>query len=262
MAITRIFLDYFKLSPWPRIDLDSLRFETHSLKMKMRAKKPLSEIDLYAPVKAVLEAQGYTVKSEIGNVDVIACRGDEPPVIVELKTGFSLKLFHQVVERLSVTDHVYMAVPYKSGRASSKALKHNLKLCRYLGVGLMTVRLPSNPMSKSAVQVHCDPKPYVPRKSKAKQIKLLKEFSKREGDPNQGGMTATTLVTAYRQDALRCLNYLHNKDAVKAAIIAKDLEIARTRNILSDNYYGWFERASRGHYRLSEKGRELSQKLN
>lgn len=48
------------------------------------------ETDLYPPVKAFLEAQGYVVKAEVARCDVVAVRGDEPPVVVELKTRFNL----------------------------------------------------------------------------------------------------------------------------------------------------------------------------
>ena len=38
------------------------------------------ETDLYEPVKALLERQGYTVKGEIGTADIVARRGGEDPV--------------------------------------------------------------------------------------------------------------------------------------------------------------------------------------
>ena len=50
---------------------------------------PMRETELYPPIKALFEAQGYTVKGEVGAADVVAMRGDEPAVIVELKTGFA-----------------------------------------------------------------------------------------------------------------------------------------------------------------------------
>ena len=64
------------------------------------------ETDLYPPIKTFLEDQGYIVKSELGGVDVVAVRGAEPPVIVELKLGFTLTLFHQCLARLKVSDEV------------------------------------------------------------------------------------------------------------------------------------------------------------
>ena len=108
---------------------------------KPSAKPAIRETDLYLPVKSLLEGQGYEVKSEIGAVDVVALREGEPPVIVELKTGITLSLFHQAIERQAITDHVYMAVPYNSGRPFHTALKRNTALCRRLGLGLITVRL-------------------------------------------------------------------------------------------------------------------------
>ena len=87
------------------------------------------EADLYPPIKAYLQRQGYEVKGEVGAADVVGRRGDDL-VVVELKLGFSLALFHQGVERLLTTDHVYLAV--QSG-GKAKALKANVKLARRAG---------------------------------------------------------------------------------------------------------------------------------
>ena len=131
-----------------------------------KTRKPVTtrETDLYPPVKAFLEGQGYVVKSEVGAADVVAMRGGEPPVIVELKLGFSLALVHQCVARLGVSDDVYMAVERGKGKRFLKATKDMTKLCRRRGLGLMTVRL-----SDGLVQVHCDPGPYAPRKNAKRQ---------------------------------------------------------------------------------------------
>lgn len=209
------------------------------------------ETDLYVPVKTLLEAQGYEVKSEIGNVDIMACRGDEEPVIVELKTGFTLTLINQAIDRLAITDNVYVAVPRTSGRLFLKTLNTHKRLCRRLGLGLITVRL-----KDGFAEAHCDPSPYQPRKSKAKKTRLLQEFTKRVGDPNQGGTTRTTIVTAYRQDAMRCLAYLHTHGATKAAIVAKETEVTRARTLMARDHYGWFERIDKGVYGITPMGAE------
>ena len=44
----------------------------------------MKESDLYAPIKAHFEAQGYEVKGEVGAADVMARRCAEPAVIIEL----------------------------------------------------------------------------------------------------------------------------------------------------------------------------------
>ncbi len=211
---------------------------------------PIRETDLYGPVKALLEGQGYEVKGEVGAADVVACREQEDPVIVELKTGFSLSLFHQAIDRLSLSDTVYVCVPRGTGRAFQKSLKHNKTLCRRLGLGLITVRL-----RDGLAEIHLDPAPYSPRRSKPKRARLLKEFATRVGDPNAGGMTRKTVMTAYRQDALRCAATLHANGATKAAHVAATCGVARARRIMSDNHYGWFDRVATGIYELSPNGR-------
>lgn len=215
------------------------------------ASSSIRETDLYAPIKRMLEGQGYVVKGEIGAADIVACRGDEEPLIVELKTGFSLSLFHQAVARQALTDKVYIAVPRKSGTAFRKSLKANTSLCRRLGVGLVTVKL-----ADGSVEIHADPTPYKPRKSKRKKESLLQEFAKRIGDPNKGGTTRTKLVTAYRQDALRCALVLQENGATKAVYVAQSSGVERARRIMADNHYGWFERIKTGIYTLTLAGGE------
>jgi hypothetical protein len=209
-----------------------------------------SETDLYPPIKAFLEGQGYEVKSEIGTADIVALRPQAQPLIVELKLGFSLALFHQAIARLSVSDTVYIAVAHGPTKRFAKALKANVKLARRLGLGLITVRL-----SDELVTVHCDPGPYAPRKSKPHTDRLLKEFAKREGDPNIGGQASRAgLVTAYRQDALKLVAFLKKNGVCKGAQVAKATGVPRATAMMRDNHYGWFEKVCAGHYQLSQAG--------
>lgn len=209
------------------------------------------ETELYPPVKAYLEGQGYEVKAEVGAADIVACRDAEDPVIVELKTGFTLSLFHQAIERQAVTDAVYVAVARGPGKRFQSALKSNLKLARRLGIGLITVRL-----ADGFVEVHADPGPYEQRKSKPRKERLLREFARRVGDPNTGGSTRVTLVTAYRQDAIRCAAHLAESGPSRGAEVAKATGVARATRMMADDHYGWFERVERGVYGLTPKGRE------
>lgn len=210
-----------------------------------------SETELYEPVKTYLERQGYTVKAEVGAADVVAIRGSEPPVIVELKTGFSLTLFHQCVARQAITDDVYLAVPRQSGKRYQKALKDNKMLARRLGLGVITVRL-----SDGRVEVHHDPAPYSPRRSKQRQRKLLREFERLQGDPNMGGATRHGIVTGYRQDALRCAAYLAETGPSKGSHVARAAAVKTATRIMADNHYGWFERVRTGIYQLTDQGSE------
>lgn len=217
--------------------------------------KKLQETDLYRPVKAFLEAQGYEVKGEIGSADIVAMRGSEEPLIVELKCGFSLALFHQAIDRQKITDTVYVAIPRGKGRPFGIALRKNIKLCRRLGLGLMTVRTRDD-----FVEAHLDPAPYKPRQLKARKSRLLKEFAKIAGDPNIGGSTREGIMTAYRQDALRCLDCLNSLGPTKAAKVARITGVANARRLMADNYYGWFERVETGIYAISPNGRRAVDK--
>jgi len=214
---------------------------------------PIKETQLYAPVKAHFTALGYEVKGEVGAADLVAVPKGAPggcePVIVELKTGFTLSLFHQAINRQSMTDQVYIAVPRKTGKAALVAIRRNKMLCRRLGIGLITVRL-----SDSQVVVHCEPAPYTPRKIKARKAKLLSEFERRHGDPNEGGMTSSGMMTSYRQGALRCAKVLHDEGACKGSYVAKMAGFDKATNLMASNHYGWFEKIDRGVYGLTPEG--------
>lgn len=210
----------------------------------------MSERDLYPPVKAFLEAQGYCVKGEITDCDVVAVRGDEPPVIVELKATLSFALILQAVDRLNLSDSVYVAFRIGKGHSATwrSRRKAVLGLLRRLGIGLLTVS------TRDQVVPVLDPCLYRPRANARRSGRLLKEFFERVGDPETGGAASGERLTAYRQDALRCVEYLQAAEVAKVSVIREVLGIERVGSILHANHYGWFERERVGHYRLSPKG--------
>jgi len=207
-----------------------------------------AETALYPPVKAYFEARGYAVKGEVGAADLMALKDGAEPLICELKITFSLTLLQQAIARQAITDEVYVAVPRWSGKAGWRAFKGNIGLCKRLGLGVLSVKL-----LDGTVQCHSTPSPFRPRKSKVKRAALVTEFTARAGDPTQGG-TNGTITTAYRQDALRCAAHLAAHGIVKGADVARDTGVARATRIMADNHHGWFCRAARGLYALSEAG--------
>lgn len=204
----------------------------------------MREADLYAPLKVWLEGQGYEVKAEIGDCDIMARRGDEPAVIVEMKLTFSLQLVMQGVARQGMFDHVYLAVPVSKGW--KLRYRDIIALCRRLSLGLLAV-------GPNGVEAHLDPGPYAPRLKTKPAARLLREFDRRVGDPNEGGITGIKKMTAYRQDAIRCALHLR-AGPCKAAIVARATGVARAGAQLRDDHYGWFERVSVGIYQLTPKG--------
>ena len=202
------------------------------------------ESDLYAPVKALLEEQGYVVKGEVRGCDVVAVRGGEPPVIVELKRAFGLGLVLQGIDRLAASDRVYLAVGQWP-----KRMKNVRKLCRRLGLGLMVV-------AGTRADIVLDPVPYRPRLDSRKAGRLLGEHQRRVGDPNRGGSTTKVpMMTAYRQEALRCAELLASNGPMKLAALRAAADAPRAATILQQDVYGWFERVERGIYTISPAGR-------
>ena len=211
------------------------------------------EAALYSPVKQFLEGQGYEVKGEVRGCDLVARRGDEPPVIVELKLRFNLALVLQGVDRLALTERVYLAVPRPERRARGGPLAPERpeirKLCRRVGLGLMLVGL-----ARNTVEILEEPVPYRPRQAKSRALRLLDEFSRRIGDANVGGAVGVPLVTAYRQDALRCARAIALAGPMRVGALRAAAEVPRAARILQRNVYGWFDRIERGTYRLTPEG--------
>ena len=201
------------------------------------------EVALYAPVKALLEAQGYEVKGEVLACDVVGVRGEEPPVVVELKRSFSLALVLQGIDRLALTEVVYLAVGAWPRREAEVR-----RLCRRLGLGLMVV-------TGGRADVLEDPVPYRPRHDARRAGRLLREHQRRVGDPTRGGQTRRPVMTAYRQEALRCARLLESGPLAIRAMRALG-DVPHAGAILRDDVYGWFERVERGTYALTPRGLE------
>jgi hypothetical protein len=151
------------------------------------------EVDLYPAVKAFLEGEGFEVKGEVRGCDVVGVRRDEPPVIVELKLRFTLGLVLQALDRLRLSETVYLAVPAEAVR------RRGIRpLCRRLGLGLLAIHGP-----RQRVEVVVEPGPYRPPRDRRRTRLLISEHARRLGDPTHGGATRVPIMTAYRQEALR-----------------------------------------------------------
>jgi hypothetical protein len=99
-----------------------------------------------------------------------------------------------------------------------------------------------------------DPLPYRPRKSRTRTARLLEEHRRRVGDPTAGGSVRRPIMTAYRQEALRCASHMAEGPTTLRAIRAGG-DVPRAGRILQSDVYGWFERVERGTYTLTPRGR-------
>jgi hypothetical protein len=211
----------------------------------------VKETDLYKPVKAFFEGQGYEVKAEITDCDLVAVRENDPPVIVELKLSLSLDLLIQGIARQRITDAVYVAVPAGKGKAWTARVVDAVKICQRLGLGLISVRFDAG---QGLVVIHTDPGEHKIHKLSKRKSALLMEFQRRVGDPNTGGQSRRAIVTAYRQDALRIAVALREEPSAPSTL-ANTLGISKASSILQKNYYGWFVRVQRGVYAISPEGK-------
>ena len=211
-----------------------------------RNKPARQETSLYVPVKRFLETLGFDVKGEVCGCDLVAIRGEEPPLVVigELKLGFNLELVLQGIDRAAACDEVWLAVrgSRRRGRERDPRVR---KLCRLLGFGLLGVS------SSGRVEVLVEPGPWRPRRDARRRSRLLDEHRRRLGDPAAGGSCKAPIMTAYRQQALACAASLsggpRRTSDVKAAI-------PDAPKILLRNVYGWFFRVVRGTYGLTPEG--------
>lgn len=206
------------------------------------------ETALYLPVKRFLEKLGFTVKGEIGGCDLVALSGDDPPVVVvgELKLSFNLELVLQAVDRAGACDEVWLAARMSvrgKGRESDARYRN---LCRRLGFGMLGIT------GRGEVEVLVKPPTTAPRRDAKKRSRLVAEHQRRIGDPAVGGSTRAPIMTAYRQQALACASALS-----EGPQRVRDLKpaIPDAPKILQNNVYGWFDRAERGVYRLTDAGR-------
>lgn len=173
------------------------------------------------------------------------------PIIVELKIGFSLSLFHQAIQRQSITKNVYIAVPRKKGKKAYVSLRRNKMLSRRLGIGLITVCL-----DEGTVKIICEPGVFKKKINTSRKVKLMEEFEALHGDPNKGGMISSGVMTAYKQAALRCAKVLSANGPTKASLVANKASYPKARNLMASNYYGWFIKTGRGIYGISEIGED------
>jgi hypothetical protein len=209
-------------------------------------KLPSRETALYAPVKRFLEAQGFAVKGEICGCDLVALRGDEPPIVVigELKLAFNLELVLQGINRSAACDQVWLAVRMsaRGGREHDPRVR---KLCRLLGFGLIGVA------ASGRVEALVEPVPWRPRRDPRRRTRLIAEHRRRLGDPALGGSVKAPIMTAYRQRSLACAASLATGPRRTAEL---RLTVPDAPRILLNNVYGWFARVERGVYALTPEG--------
>ena len=214
----------------------------------------MKEEDLYRPLRIYLEKQGYDVRAEVQECDLVAVKGEEV-LIVELKTRVTTTLLIQAARRKDICDSVYLAVPIpvgKKGLSNHRGLVH---LLRRLEVGLILVRFLK---TKTKVEVVLHPSIYEKRMRRKKHRAILREIDGRYGEFHNGGIpTGKERMTAYKQEAVKISFLLREKGPLSPRELKlHGTRADKTQSILSKNVYGWFDKVSRGIYSLNQAGAE------
>ena len=213
----------------------------------------MKEVELYQPVKDLLTGLGYEVKAEVKNMDAVAIK-DSEFAAVEMKTSFTLKLLLQAVQRQKLAQKVYIALPAPTGRQRfSKEFKEYEHLLKRLELGLILVHFKETPLAELVFE----PKEYsrtaVMSRNKKKSAAALKEAQARHSDQNIGG-TNGKLVTVYREKALLAASFLSEKGELSVKALREMTGNESTQAMLRNNHYGWFEKSSRGIYKITADG--------
>jgi hypothetical protein len=204
------------------------------------------ETALYLPVKRFLEKLGFTVKGEIGGCDLVALSGERSADRRDRRIeAFLQSRAHPAGGRSCRRVRRGLAcrqdVARGKGRESDARYRN---LCRRLGFGMLAVT------NTGDVEVIVKPPTTSPRRDPKKRSRLVAEHQRRQGDPAVGGSTRAPIMTAYRQQALACASAL----AGPAAGARSQAGNSRRPKILLHNVYGWFDRAERGIYVLTDAG--------
>lgn len=210
----------------------------------------MKESDLFLPVKKYLESNGYKVRAEVKNCDITATKGNDL-IIIELKLTANLQVIIQAADRQRITDSVYIAIVKPKSRRTKrwKGIKHLIRRLE-LGLIFIDVQNPSEP-----VEIVFHPVPFQRRKQSSRKKAVITEVENRSKNLNIGGVNKKKIVTAYKENAIQIACYLEVLGASSPKTLRSLDTGKKTLSILSNNFYGWFQRVDRGVYDVSAKGK-------
>lgn len=210
------------------------------------------ERELFIPIKEYFESLGYTCDGEVRDIDLYMEKGDER-IAVELKVTFDFRALQQAALRQKLIDTVYIGC-FRPKNMFEKAFKDKLYLLKRLGIGLIVVHPTTHEVRIINEPILRDISTFKYR-NKKKSEAVAKEFHKRKTKNNIGGVTGEKIMTGYREDALLVLDALCELGGeAPTTAIRKLSNIEKSTQIMRANYYGWFENAGRGRYKVTDAG--------
>ncbi len=219
-----------------------------------------SEKDLGKIIKKYFLENGYTVRSEVNDCDVVI-ENNGLISIIEIKKKINFDLILQAIKRQRLSEIVYICIEKNS--IKSKKWNDYIYLLRRLELGLILIDIEKD----ESVLFYQHPKSFSRKhsftRSKKRREKLLQEFYNRSIDYNTGGSVREKILTQYKEDSLYIV-YLLKKYKQLSLKELRDLgaNAKKCSSILQNNFYKFFERVSRGVYKSSNKGEESLKKYD
>lgn len=213
----------------------------------------ITESELFPPVRDLFKDAGYTVNAEVKDCDVTAVK-EEELIIIELKKNLSVTLLSQGLRRQRTGAKVYVAVP-KPKNYNYKKYRDIFNVIKKLELGLIFVNLRGN---HSFAEIVFDPTEYFPpvTKNQKKRKAILTEIEGRTIDMNIGGVTGRKIATAYTEKCINIACILDTYGELSPKQIKEYGGDENCGNILRMNVFGWFEKVSKGVYKITLEGRK------
>lgn len=207
------------------------------------------ESEMFVYIKNYFQKKNYEVYGEVKNCDVVCIKKDNI-VVVEMKKDLTIKLITQGIDRQKITEHVYICYR-KPKKFTLKKRRETITLCKRLGLGIILVNI-----EEDEIKTILEPSiKRIVNKNKRNEIK--KEIEGIKVNINQGGTNKVKKNTAFREKniLISCALELEGSSSSKD-LIKKFSCPQNTNRIMYYNIYGWYEKVSRGIYKLSKKGFE------
>jgi len=206
------------------------------------------ESDMYEPIKNLLISQGFIVRGEVKGCDIAAVQG-ETLWVVEMKLSANITLIYQAMERQTAATGVFVAIP-RPKNARDSNFRSLQKLLKKLDIGLITVAMDS-PLKNAEILIF----PGEKIRANKKSASIKKEIFGRTADTT-GGITKEKINTAYRERCIKIASLIEAKGESSAKTLVSYGCEKDTNNILRANYFGWFEKISKGTYDITESARK------
>ncbi len=212
-------------------------------------KDKIYEKDMYPALKDFFETNGYKVNAEVKGCDIVVSK-DDYIAVVEMKLHLNITLIYQALDRLDITNNVFIAVkkPKKSFMKERSKMK---KLVKKLNIGLILVDLSA---IEKTVEVVVEPITSKKDKNTKKTRSVQKEIKGRRFDNNIGGSNKTKIMTSYKDLSIKLACICEQYTVINSKFLKENFDLENTYPVLYNNFFNFFIIYGKGDFGLSDEG--------